>query len=531
MNPYWLRTGLLAGLCLLVVILGGIPPVHAQTVSVIDVPLDGVKTMTITNGIDRVVTGDSRAVRVRVINSRDIIIFGLNKGVTTLHVWTDAGIQRYFLNVKSLESPVDQPGPEQTTNLLRKIEEGVGDGQELRVFTPQYRDVESFRGYIERLLKGEGEILFADPTAKKIFVAGPPELLEKIENLLSRIDVPGEDVKFTRRIDLENRPVKEMLDKVNAMLTESGKAIIDEETNSILVVDNVSKVEQITQFLNSIDVRTVSQVRIEAKFVEIDDDARERIGLDWDVETGDLTTELEVGPSGINGLQLDVVNPDINATIELLEEKDIGNLISSPNVMTRNQQEAVLEVVNEQSYVAGWNVSQTQNSTNVTPIVETVEGGITLTVTPLIGQSEVIQLDVEPALKVVNLGQAINQIANGNSFPFFTPTVDRRTATLNVALKDGQTLVIGGLDRSETDQSREQAPFLGDIPILGHLFRSRDDQTTSRNITIFLTAEIVRLREGQEEAASASDTAASVVNQSDTVFPEDVPSSMQKQSP
>lgn len=503
------------------------------------IPLNGVKVLTVNGPIERVVTGQSETVKVRVVNSREVVVFGLQSGVTTLHVWTDRGVIPFFLIVQEAASAVMD---EQSENLLRNLGEVDTGGMELRVFTPQYREVSEFQQYIQRLLQDDGEILLSDGPSGKIFVLARPEMLDKIEDLLDEIDVPGEDRVFTRRVRLQNRPVTEMTDKVETMLSEEGKFVLDEETNSFLIVDKVDKVKQITDFLEDIDVRTVAQVRIRARFVELSDEAARRIGIDWQaagtvdgqpLNISMLPDQARAPTAGTpGGIFADLDCPlgsgnCIAAGLRLLERKDLAKLISAPNVVTRNQQQAVLEIVNEQSYVADWDVSQTQGgSLNVTANVETITGGITLKVTPLIGQSDVIQLDVQPELRIVNLGQPTNLTVQGTAFPFFTPTTNRRTAELNVALKDGSTLVIGGLNRVESNDVKTQPPVLGDIPILGYLFKQQEDESINRNITIFLTAEIVRLRE--EDGADTGEFGPDRTTEADTphvadTIPADIP--------
>ncbi len=481
-------------------LLGSFQAVDSASPRQIEAPLDSASVLSVSSPIKRVVLGNEKVARVQVINARQLLIFGKQIGRSTLHIWTERGLRKYLLRIREL--------PEnRSTDVLKALDQ-QDTGMELRVLSPQYREISEFENYLEQLLKKRGEVVLSDPAAGKIFVLAPPSILDKVERLLDRIDVPGQKAMYTRRIKLANRPVNEMKKKVEAMLTDKGKVIIDEETNSLMLVDKVDKVQQIVSFLKKIDVKTVAQVRIEAKFVEMTDEAERQMGINWDYEGSvdgqNLNAALspELGKvDNVGGLQLDLVDPanafNLTATMQFLESEGLVNLISSPNVMTRNQQEAVLEIVNEQSYTAGWNVSQTDGGgLNVTPIVETKEGGITLQATPLIGRSDVIQLDLTAEMKIIDLGDPIIQQAASNQYPFYTPTVDRRTAELNVALRDEQTLVIGGLNREQTDSSQDQVPLLGQIPLIGSLFFSQNTKSKANSkITIFLTAEIVRLTE------------------------------------
>ncbi|MFB6354995.1 MAG: secretin N-terminal domain-containing protein, partial [bacterium] len=365
--------------------------VHSQSPPRLTAPLDGAEVIRMGSDINRVVLGKQDIARVNVINTRELLVFGEKSGATSLHIWTDGGLREYVLKVEQIPS---QQLDQQNKNVLRAVGEVGPDGKELRVFTPEYRDVSEFEQYIQQLLQDDGEILLADEQAGKLFVYGPTSLLDKIDSLLNRLDVPTEESMYTQRINIENRPVKEIAEKVKQMTSDEGQVIIDEETNSLLLIDKVDKVKSIQDYIKGIDVRTVSQVRIEAKFVETEDNKFRDLGIDWSYN-GTLNTEqltsnftpslagsdLTVGltSSGGNGL---------NATLRALEEEGKVNFISSPNVVTRNQQKALIEVINEQTYVAGCNSTvQGQDVVSVTPQIETITDGITLNVTPLIGKN------------------------------------------------------------------------------------------------------------------------------------------------
>lgn len=503
-------------LALISIVLIGVS-VYAQ-IPTVEVPIDGMKVINLGSSINRVVVGTSDTVRAEVVTSRQIMLFGLNAGSTTLHVWTQQGLRQYKIRVADISGrKVD----EQSKNLLRELGEVDKQGNELRVFTPEYRDISEYENYIEQLLQDDGQIILSDQVSGKIFVLAPPQLLDKISNLLSEIDVPSDKSVYSRRIELVNRPAKEVKPKVEKMLSEEGSVLVDEETNSLLVIDTTSKVKQIENYLNQIDVPTVKQVKITARFVEMTDEATRNLGVNWafrgssdgdridggfgqNPRVGTVSNNEDADGNPIPGLQVgdvqgidqfqvgfnDLSGAGIDARIHALETEGLAKTISSPTVLTRNQQQAKLTILNEQSYVSGFeSTTGGEGGIATTPEIDTVEDGIILKVTPLIGRNDVVQLDVTPTLKIADIGQPIDS----NFGQFFTPTVDERTAELAVALRDGQTLVIGGLDSSENSQDDNKVPFLGDIPVLGYLFKEENTSRSDRDITIFLTAEIVPL--------------------------------------
>ncbi len=480
----------------------------------IEVPLQGAEVLEMDSEITRVVLGNPELAELNVVTTREILIVGKQRGSTTLHVWTDAGLREFRINI------TDRPDRERIDKegLLRELGVVDEDGHELRVFSPRYRDLGDIEEYFEELLGDEGEILLSDQAAEQIYVLGPAKLLDQIEELLERLDVPDEEMEFTRRIDLDNRSVTELIDKVERLLSEEGIAVMDEETNSILVIDSVSRGREIEDYLEGIDVATVAQVRIEAKFVEMSEEASREIGIDWQydgtVDGSAAFVDFSPDIKDLDGLSLGIAD-DFTALMQFLESEDLANLISSPNIMTRNQQQATLEVINEKNYMAGCRVERDNGQTFYIPDVESVEEGITLEATPLMGGEDIIQLSVKPELKIVSFDPALAEDSPCGMLQF--PAVDRRQSELEVALQDGQTLVIGGLSRQATADESREVPLLGKIPIVGpYLFGYQRDERESREINIFLTAEIVRLDEEPSEEvmdpAAATDTVPEEMN-------------------
>ncbi|MFB6346375.1 MAG: secretin N-terminal domain-containing protein [bacterium] len=477
----------------------------------ITIPLDGAKVIRTNSPVSRVITGQSGLVRIKVLNSREIAVFGLKTGATTLHLWTERGLRQNLLVVEEVGSLTMGDQFRSAFTASRNIEGDTGDMQ-LKVFTPEYRKVSEFESYIKELLKDDGRIILSDPPSGKIFVVGKSAILQKIQDLIDRLDVPGEDKVFSKRIVLENRPVTQIQEQISSMLSGEGKIIVDRETNSILIVDKVSKVNSVQDYLDKIDQPTIKQVRIKTRFVEMSEEAQQELGINWS-EVGSANGNIiEANYNGSSGLRLLVNNPasslaqDLTATLNALESDGLLNLISSPSVITRNQQQAQLEIINKQSYLSGCNVDNAGNGAqSVTPAVSEVQDGVTLSVTPLIGKNDIIQLKISPQLKLFSFDSSLSASSPCGTIRF--PTVETRDANLNVALKDGQTLVIGGLSRRQETDNSSRIPILGDIPLFGFLFKNQASSVDDQEITIFVTAKIVNFREQASPAnKQASDT-------------------------
>lgn len=521
-----IRHGILVGL-ILVFVLGLTGSVRAQTGGTpgpeLVVPLNGGEVFRTGSSISRVITGDSNVVNVQVISDQEIMLFGVQEGATTLHIWTDNGIVQRLLVVEQVSS---QTVGQNFRSVLRETED-LDNDLEMRVFTPQHRGISEFEGYIENLLGNDGEILLADGPSRKIFVAGKPEILDKINQLMDRLDVPTEDKIYSNRFVLNNRPVTQIDTQVRTMLSEDGTIVADRETNSLLIVDQVSKVESIRSYLDEIDVPTVKQVRIKTRFVEISEGFDRSLGIDWSASNLDGNVESRTSfTDGTDGSDedFDLIDADdvpsasgfelglidntagdfsIRSRLNALESESGLDLLSSPSLVTRNQQQAVLEVLNEISYLEGCEVTETEVGIQSTPQVNTVEDGITMSVTPLISTNDIVQMKIQPLLKLVDFGTRVEDVSTPCG-PIEFPEVDRRTANLNVALKDGQTLVLGGLSRSEETPRVTRVPYLSQLPILGYLFKNKSRSSEQKEINIFVTVDIIEF----EDQSESGDTVA-----------------------
>jgi general secretion pathway protein D len=227
---------------------------------------------------------------------------------------------------------------------------------------------------------------------------------------------------------------------------------------------------------------------------------------------------------GIFGLAGVMTNPQFQVVIRALNQKKGIDLLSAPRVTTKSGQRAVIEIVREFRYATQFTPPQVPNITGgggvggtvsisvVTPTTptafETRNTGVTLEVEPVVGPDGVtIDLNLVPQVVefegFVNYGSPIfginpSILTNAlNSQVLLTPNVinqpifSTRKVTTSVSVYDGSTVVLGGLMREDVQKTEDRTPIVGDIPIVGRLFRTNVDQHIKRNLVIFVTAHLV----------------------------------------
>jgi len=172
-------------------------------------------------------------------------------------------------------------------------------------------------------------------------------------------------------------------------------------------------------------------------------------------------------------------NVNFSMNLKLLDQNGAINVLSNPNIMTSDNKEAEIFVGENIPLISSTNLSSTGLSQQS---VERKDTGITLKITPQITEGEYIKLDIYQEISAVkqNKGQAVDLVTT------------KRSAKTSVVVKDSDTVVIGGLIANREEENIDKIPFLGDIPLLGYLFKTKSTRRQKTNLMILLTPRIVR---------------------------------------
>jgi type IV pilus assembly protein PilQ len=186
--------------------------------------------------------------------------------------------------------------------------------------------------------------------------------------------------------------------------------------------------------------------------------------------TGNYDTQVPAG-----GLQVGIVKNNLGVFLSALEAVTDATVLANPKVLALDKQRGEVIVGNQYGYL-----TTTTTSTTSTQTVQFLETGTRLLFRPFVGEDGYIRMEIHPEDSSGGL--------NSSNLPFKTTT----EVTSNVLVKDGNTIVIGGLFREESSTNRSQVPFLGSIPLAGALFRSKSDTTQRQEIIILLTPHIIK---------------------------------------
>ena len=269
------------------------------------------------------------------------------------------------------------------------------------------------------------------------------------ENAISN-DINKESGKSSQRVDVAGNSSNS-----GSNISKNPRVEVDINTRSLLVYGTPEEAREISQLLKRVDI-PAPQVALEAKVVAMKREDLEKLGVTWE------WTKI---PHDFT----------YDATLDLLISKGKAKVLSRPNIVTMQGREAVINIGGE---VPVPEVSITNTTT--TTSIKYRPAGILLQCRPFVNEDGYIdsQLNIEVS--------APSYIKEMNAYSF-----QKRSAQTRVRLKDGETLVIGGLISREEIKQLQKIPFLGDIPILGNLFKATSSKVTEEELTIFIKATIL----------------------------------------
>jgi len=259
----------------------------------------------------------------------------------------------------------------------------------------------------------------------------------------------------------------------------------DEDTNSLIVMTSSKNFEKVQKVIKELDI-PIPQVLIKVLLAELTTTEGSDIGVDWVVESfnGDnegVSNAFSYSPQPSEGLVTQIIKSDLNLTLRALQETGNLKVLSRPYIMTSNNQTATINVGQRYPFVTDSQITDAGNTINT---VDYKDIGIILEVTPSINSDGLVIMDVKPEITNA-LADTIKISETVDATIFAT-----RSANCRVAVPNGQTVVIGGLMEDNETENTEKIPLLGDLPLLGGLFKRTVINKQKTELLIFLTPQV-----------------------------------------
>jgi type II secretory pathway component GspD/PulD (secretin) len=299
------------------------------------------------------------------------------------------------------------------------------------------------------------------------------------------IQVSGSDTEqagFTMQTyTLMSINVADIESNLTNLTSGDAKFMINTDANSVTIIDFPANLKRVEEYLEQVDVG-VGQVRIEARIVEFSMETGSETGVSWTwydaniPDLDDLAGILSQNTSAqADAFSYVVSNEHVDAELRVMAEQKKAKLLSSPSIVTLSGTEAEIKIGDRVPYI--------QSTTTETVTVESVsfeDVGIILNVMPHVGRDGYITMYLHPEVSEVTGWTEDNQ-----------PIIATREATTYARVKDGETIVIGGLIKNQETNEEVKVPLLGDIPILGYLFKNTRENAAETELVIFVTPHLI----------------------------------------
>ena len=383
---------------------------------------------------------------------------------------------------------------------------------------------------------GDNQILVADERTNSILIGGPRSGRLRLRAIISHLDTPLGTVGNTRVVYLHYARAKDLVPLLTGVSStveqqQKGKPAnaasdsnisiqADESTNALVITASPNMFRSLEAVIQQLDVRR-AQVKVESVIAEVADTLAAELGIEW-VFDGTPGGEGPVGfsnfgnisgiggalatgqaPSIGSGLTLGIGTFDSSsvnfaALVRALRGDGTTNILSTPTLVTMDNEEAEIVVGQNVPFITGSYSSTSGGSTPTNPFqtIERQNVGITLKIKPQINEGDAVKLDIEQSVDSLSASSvgAADLITN------------TRSIKTSVIVDDGQMIVLGGLLEDNVKESEQKVPLLGDIPLLGWLFKYKTTSNDKKNLMVFMHPTIIR------DAAVANEITSSKYN-------------------
>ncbi|MGE0481020.1 MAG: secretin N-terminal domain-containing protein [Phycisphaerae bacterium] len=374
--------------------------------------------------------------------------------------------------------------------------------------------------------EGREELAFTvDVRTNSVIAAGTKGYLDLVEELILELDTkPIEQIKTTVYVPRNNEAaslatsLKEYSDAEKGRLDELGEeisaqrkqerqivAIANEDSNTLILGYSPRFESDVMAVVRELD-QPPPQVMIQVLILEVTMGNSLELGVEFsfqdlqfakagptDTTTFDYVGGADLGAAGLGGFTFTITGADFNFLFRTLQKQNSLKVLSRPQIVAMDNQEASIRVTNSVPYVSA---TSTSIAGQVSNSISREDVGIELTVTPQINPDGYVRMEIE---------QVVSDFSPDSAVPvgpdLTAPVFFEREARTHVTVKDGETVVLGGLITSRESRSEDKIPILGDLPGVGLLFRRQSDQVDRTDLLIVLTPRIVRTVEDYRQAS------------------------------
>ena len=443
-----------------------------------------------------------------------------------------------FVLMPKLNTVVVKDRGENLRTMARVIESLAKMGKEVTIRIYKLKHIQasdlqnSLKGFFAGLNKLNYTmampVFMVDASSNSLVVAALPKDLETIEGIIEKVDREEESATFPRVFKLKYARAEDVEKIINKMLTGirpnrgkgpagTGKIIVaaDRATNTISVIGDPDTYAKVQALIEKLDIPR-DQIFVEALIIETTLEEGAKFGVEWlagggsknFVGTGTFINEgnvidlqspvLEGNPPNLaalpGGFSLGVLGdvityegvkfPTLSALVNAIKSKSGINILSKPQLLTLDNEEAEVFVGENRPFLISTKFDANNNPVQT---FDYRDVGIKLKILPHLVDDDTILL---------NVYQEVKKVVASASGETSAPITLTRSTTTTVKVRDNTTIVISGLIKNDESVTEKKVPLLGDIPIIGALFRTHEKNSEKTNMMVFINTRIIRTKEG-----------------------------------
>ena len=428
--------------------------------------------------------------------------------------------------------------PEDVDNAVRVIDqmdELAYAGTQLVRYSPKFVAAKQLADQMTQMMSIEGWQASSNPSVNRTVVAIPieftndlfvfsksPTALERARFWLSQLDQPSKvgDVPQLFVYAVQNVDAVLLADTVNAVLSNRdrgpgiaavtgvaggatptqtpssrsgnipGSIVVDRISNRLIFSGSASDYARLRPLLEQLD-RPPGEVLIMVTIAEVTLTDETQYGIQFFVDSiGGTDFTAQAGTSGIgvgsSGLNVEVFSGNVDLAVNAFASNSQVNVLSKPKLVARSGGAARLQVGTDVPVITSQRAASSQDGVGQTDILQSVEyrkTGVLLTIEPIVFSDNRVDLTIS---------QEVSTVLPNNASEISSPTISNRNLDTQLSIKDGETVVLGGLIQNTTDDGESGIPVLKDIPIAGNLFRSNSASQTRTELLVLITAYILQ---------------------------------------
>jgi len=326
-----------------------------------------------------------------------------------------------------------------------------------------------------------------------------------IRVITSEEQVEKPEAMKTETFEIVYADVEEVVKALEKFKSTKGSVASIQGASYIIVTDTESKIREIALLIEKVD-RITPQVLVEARIYDITSRDKVDLGVQWNagrsgatplgadplvtsptsgprnpfLTSGFSNSTTKTGTSVTGALRFGWLNKsvDLDVLVTAQEEVTEAKLLANPRILVLDNQKATFDIVTEHPYI-----ERTETTGTTTETVRFKEVGVKLEVTPKITRDGMIRLHIIP-----EFGVFVERVQLSTSN---VPVVDTRKVNTIALVEDGQTVVLGGMRKKDVSKATNKIPLLGDLPVIGGLFRFKGDDTAVTELIVFITPRII----------------------------------------